>query len=148
MHIMQLSIPGVFSSLFIVIITRSTSNMNFTELWFKGICNVISQQQLKFNYHEIRDYCTMMSDMISEDNFRKINEYTDGWISLIYIILMGLEKGIPVGMSSFIDELIEKAMFNAYESQIQNFLLDLSIMNSFTADQALFVTQEKKLLKY
>ncbi|ATW25803.1 hypothetical protein [Candidatus Formimonas warabiya] len=109
---------------------------------------MISQQQLKFNYHEIRDYCTMMSDMISEDNFRKINEYTDGWISLIYIILMGLEKGIPVGMSSFIDELIEKAMFNAYESQIQNFLLDLSIMNSFTADQALFVTQEKKLLKY
>ncbi|MFA9465798.1 MAG: LuxR C-terminal-related transcriptional regulator [Velocimicrobium sp.] len=129
---------------YIVLITRSTNNMNFTELLLKGMCNVISQQQLKFNEMEINNYCSMMSDIITEDNYKKINKYTDGWVSLIYITIMALEKGIPVGMSSFIDELIEKAMFNTYESQIQNFLLKLSVMNSFTADQALFVTQEKK----
>lgn len=128
----------------IVIITRDTTAINFNELLSKGMCFVISQQQLKFTECETRDYCLMMAGHISEDELKKISEYTDGWISLIYIILLGLKKGIPVGMNNTIDELIEDVLFNTYDRHIQHFLLKLSIMNNFTAKQAIFVTEDEK----
>ncbi|WP_088187197.1 LuxR C-terminal-related transcriptional regulator [Desulfosporosinus sp. FKA] len=134
-------------NLHIVIITRDTSQLNFSEMLAKGLCYVISQQSLKFSEQEIRDYCLMMSDTISEIDVQKINEYTDGWISLIYLILLGLENGIPVGMNSSIDELVENVLFDVLDEHIQNFLLKLSLMNDFTVKQAMFVTQEDKTLE-
>ncbi len=131
-------------NLHIVLITRDTTNIDFTEMFSKGLCYVISQQVLKFSDHEIKEYCRIMNSSISAGDITKITEYTDGWISLIYMIMLGLDDGIPVGMNSSIDELVEKVLFNAYDSRIQNFLLKLSIMDVFTAKQALYVTQEEK----
>lgn len=131
-------------NLHFVIITRDTTNIDFAELLSKGLCYVVSQQKLKFTDSEVDRYCKMMTDNISEADLRKINEYTEGWISLIYIILLGLENGIPVGMSNSIDALIEHVLFNVYEERIRSFLLKLSVMDLFTVKQALFVTQENK----
>jgi LuxR family maltose regulon positive regulatory protein len=128
----------------IVIITRDTTNLNFTELFSKGLCQVISQQQLKFTDAEIREYCAMMTKYISDYDLKKIIEYTDGWISLIYMLLLALEKGIPVGINKTIDELIEKTLFSVYDNQIRDFLMKLATMDSFTEKQALFITEEKR----
>ncbi|AGY74623.1 LuxR C-terminal-related transcriptional regulator [Clostridium autoethanogenum] len=128
----------------IVIITRDTTEINFTELFSKGLCQVISQQQLKFTYEEIENYCLMMNKNISSSDLEKIEEYTDGWISLTYMVILGLEKGIPVGMNNTIEDLVENTLFDAYDGYIQNFLLELSIMDSFTAKQAFFVTHEER----
>lgn len=131
-------------NLHIVIITRDTTTLNFAELFSKGLCQIISQQQLKFTSEEIRAYCLMLNKNISESNLIKIIEYTDGWISLVYMILLGLKMDIPVGMNNTIEDLIENALFNTYDKCTQNFLLKISIMENFTEKQALFVTQEEK----
>ena len=134
----------------IVIITRDTTKIDFTELLSKGFCQVISQQQLKFTYEEIEKYCLMMDRNISSSDLQKIKEYTDGWISLAYMVILGLDKGIPVGMNNTIEDLIENVLFSTYDEYIQNFLLELSIMDNFTAEQARFVTHEEeadKILK-
>ena len=130
-------------NLHLVIITRDTTNINFPELLAKRMCYVVSQQRLKFTGDEIRDYCHMMTDEISDGDLGKIGQYTDGWISLIYLVLLGLERGIPVGMNDNINDLVENVLFNAYDERIQNFLLQLSTMDDFTARQALFVTREE-----
>ncbi|MDA8337511.1 MAG: LuxR C-terminal-related transcriptional regulator [Peptococcaceae bacterium] len=130
-------------NLHLVIITRDTTNINYPELLAKGMCYLVSQQSLKFSGEEIRDYCHMMMDNISDGDLEKIAQYTDGWISLIYLVLLGLERGIPVGMNANIDELVETVLFNAYNERIQNFLFQLSIMDDFTSEQAQFVAQEE-----
>jgi len=134
-------------NLHFVIITRDTTNIDFVELLSKGLCYIVSQQKLKFVDSEVNHYCRMMTDKISIADLRKINEYTEGWISLIYMILLGMENGIPVGMSSSIDNLVENVLFNVYDEHIRCFLLKLSVMDVFTAKQALFVTQEKKAIE-
>lgn len=132
-------------NLHVVIVTRNTTRLNFiTELISKGLCRIISQQQLKFTRKEILEYCFMMNKNISDNDLSKIEEYTDGWISFMYIILLGIEKGIPIGINNTIEELIENALFKTYNKRIQNFLLKLSIMDDFTAKQALLVTKEEK----
>ncbi len=128
----------------IVILTRDTTNLDITELSAKGLCNVVSQNTLRFNDSEIRDYCTLMGFTAGENEIRKIGDYTGGWISLIYLIMLGMERGIPVEQNGTINELVEKVLYKAYDERIQSFLLHLSVMDSFTAEQAEFVTQEEK----
>ena len=127
----------------ILLIARDTTNIDFVELLSKGLCHIISRQQLKFTEPEIRGYCRMMKNGITDGDLNKICEYTDGWISFIYIILLGLENGIPVGMNTTIEELVEKALFAPCDKQTQDFLLMISVMEDFTAKQAEFVTKNK-----
>lgn len=119
--------------LHILLVTRDTSGIDFVELLSKGLCQIVTRQNLKFSVSEIRDYCRMMLVGISDSDLNKICEYTDGWISLIYIILLGLENEIPVGTSTTIEEMVEKALFAPYERDIQDLLLRLSVMEEFTA---------------
>lgn len=128
----------------IVILTRDTTNLDITELSAKGLCNVVSQNMLRFTNSEIRDYCGLMGFTAGENEISKIGDYTGGWISLIYLIMLGMERGIPVGRNGTINELVEKVLYNAYDERIQRFLLRLSVMGSFTAEQAVFVTREEK----
>lgn len=124
----------------LIIITRNTGNLNSVELVAKGFCNLITQEFLRFTKTEVREYCIMMMESISENDLRKINEYADGWITLTYMLLLGLEKGIPVGMNMTIDELIRVTLFDIYDEPTRTFLIKLSIMDSFTAEQAQFIT--------
>ncbi len=137
-------VKGEPLNLHIVIVTRDTTNLDFSELYAKGLCNILPQQTLRFTDREIRDYCALMGFKPGDDNLQKIFEYTGGWISLIYLILLGMEQGIPVGRNSAIDELVEKVLYNSYGESIRQFLLRLSVMDSFTAEQARYVTQESR----
>lgn len=129
-------------NLHITIITRDTSNLDISELIAKGLCNILPQQTLCFTDSELRDYCWLMGYHPGETELNKISEYTGGWISMVYLTLLGIRQGIPVGMSDVIDELVDKALFNTYDDAIRLFLLKLSVMDAFTAEQALFVTEE------
>lgn len=131
------------NGLHILLVTRDTTGIDFVELLSKGLCLIISRQHLKFTEFEIRDYCRMMNAGISDSDINKISEYTDGWISMIYIILLGLENGIPVGMSMTVEGIVEKVLFSPYDGETQNFLLELSIMEDFTEKQAEFVTRNE-----
>ncbi|NLT15441.1 MAG: LuxR family transcriptional regulator, partial [Clostridiales bacterium] len=128
----------------IVILTRDTTNLDISELYIKGLCNVISQNMLRFTDSEIRDYCALIGFTADESEIRKIGDYTSGWISLIYLIILGMERGISIDRNGAINELVEKVLYNSYDEHIQRFLLRLSVMNSFTAKKAVFITQEEK----
>lgn len=135
-------------NLHIVVITRDTSNLDIAELLAKGQCNILPQQALRFTDNEIRDYCALMGFTPSEGDLKKICEYTGGWISLIYLIMLGVERGIPIGRNNAIDELVENVLYNPCDEPIRQFLLRLSAMDSFTAEQALFVTQETRAVEF
>jgi LuxR family maltose regulon positive regulatory protein len=128
----------------IVILTRDSTNLDIAELFVKGLCNIVPQNTLRFTDSEIRDYCALMGFTAGESEIRKITDYTGGWISLVYLIMLGMERGIPVGRNGAVNELVEKVLYNAYDERIQRFLLRLSVMDSFTVEQAVFVTQEEE----
>ncbi len=144
------AIIAALENLHIVVVTRDTTNLEIAELFAKGLCNLVPQRSLRFTNAEIRDYYALKRFSPPESVIKEIAEYTDGWISLVYLVMLGMEQGIPVGRSSAIDELIEKVLYNVYDERIRRFLLKLSVLNSFTAKQARFVTEEgnaQELLK-
>jgi len=138
------ALTGVPDDFHIVILTRDTSNLDISELYVKGLCNVVSQNTLRFTEGEIKDYCSLMGINIGESEIGKIGDYTGGWISLIYLIILGMERRISVERNGIINELVEKVLYDAYDEHIQRFLLRLSVMDSFTAEKAAFITQEEE----
>ena len=128
----------------IIILTRDTSNLEMDELFAKRLCNILPQQTLEFTGEEVLSYCAVMGFSSTELELLKIREYTGGWISMIYLVMLGIQKGIPAGSNHAISSLVERVLYNAYDGQIRQFLLRLSVMDSFTAEQALFVTKEEK----
>ena len=125
-----------------LIITRSTMDLDFVELLSRGLCSIITQNQLRFTKDELMDYCRLCNITITQEDVHKIYEYSDGWIAFAYIILLGLENGVPIGMSLTAESLIEKALFSTYSKDIQAFLFKLSLMEDFTAEKAEYVTGE------
>jgi len=131
-------------NLHLVMITIDTTTLGMADLISKGICHVVTQENLKFTENEVRKYCTLMMENIEEENILRISKYADGWISLIYMLLLGLEQGIAVGMNLNIDGLIEENLFSRYDLKIQDLLLKLSVMDQFTSEQAIYITGEEK----
>lgn len=131
-------------NLHLVIITRDTTELDFVSLLSRGKCCVISQQQIKFTMNEVRDYCMLMSCTVTDSEMERMAKYTDGWISMIYIMLLGVEENIPIGINHTLDELIDKTLFNVHTAELQHFLLQLSLMDGFTARQAAFVTGNER----
>lgn len=130
------------ADLHIAVLARDLSNFPAAELCAKGLLNAVPRETLRFTPEEIRDYCGLMGFDPTSGELNAIAEYTGGWISLVYLTILGLNRGIPVGKSSAVEELVEEAVYNTYDERIRRFLLKLSVMDSFTAPQAAYVTQE------
>ncbi|PKM49895.1 MAG: LuxR family transcriptional regulator, partial [Firmicutes bacterium HGW-Firmicutes-6] len=73
-RLIELIVTERIEDFHLIIIARSSGNLNSTELVAKGFCRMITQEFLKFTEAEVRDYCTMMMETISEKDLRKINE--------------------------------------------------------------------------
>jgi LuxR family maltose regulon positive regulatory protein len=131
-------------NLHIVIVTRDTTNLNFGEMTSKGICLLFTERFLRFTELEVSQYCTLNKKRIPAEDLKRIVEYTGGCISLVYLILLGMDKGLPVGMNATVYELVERNLYNSYDERLRGFLRDVSVLDSFSARQAEFVTGETK----
>ncbi|HEX3027120.1 MAG TPA: hypothetical protein VHR42_07840 [Clostridia bacterium] len=137
-------------NLHLVVLARDTTLLDFVPLLLSEKCRVISQQQIKFTVDEVRNYGTLTGSSVTDEEIERIAEYTDGWISMIYMLILGAEENIPVGLTQTLDELIDQVLYRVHDPETQQFLLQLSVMDGFTAEQATFVTgnaQAYKLLK-
>lgn len=140
----------MIENLHFVIVTRDISQIDYISLLSRKQCMIISQQQLKFTRDEVQEYCRLMGSSATAEDIQRITEYTEGWISMIYILLLGLEVNIPIGLNQTLDELIDKTLYRTQSEDIRHFLLQLSLMEGFTAKQAAFVTGREcaeKMLK-
>ncbi|WP_303871180.1 LuxR C-terminal-related transcriptional regulator [Acetobacterium wieringae] len=139
-RLIELIVYEQIENLHLLLITRNTVHFNCSELVAKGLCRHITREFLKFSPAEIGDYCRLLSADILSDDLEKICSYGGGWITLTYMLLLGLERGMPIGFSLTIEDLIEQTLFSDYEPTIQQFLVELSIMDGFSGEQARFVT--------
>ena len=135
-YIVKEGIPN----LHIVLIMRDMTNIRFGEL--ASQCYTMTHHSLKFENDEIEQYFELMKYPSSPKEMAKVARYTGGWVSMMYLIIIGLKKGIPVGISSTIDELVERNLYDSYDELTKQFLLKLAVMENFTAEQAEFVLKQ------
>ncbi|WP_042345868.1 helix-turn-helix transcriptional regulator [Bacillus massiliigorillae] len=127
-------------NLHIVLLTRNIANLNIYNLVFRRLCLIINHEILAFDKEEIK--LLLSENGLNDNKTQDLYEYTEGWVSLIYLEVLGVKKGLQIGMTKTIDKLIEKNLYNAYDEDLKQFLLKLSIFDNFTKEQVMYVLEE------
>lgn len=142
-NIVQAEIRG----LHIVLTSRTNPKLNYINLISKGLCYYIQNDTLAFTIEEIKEYFKIMNVHITNREISKIYCYTRGWISGIYLMLIGLRKGIPVTEISSVDKLVYDNLYCNFDEETKKILLQLSVFHNFTARQAVWVFENLEVAK-
>lgn len=139
--IVQAHIDG----LHVVLTSRTNPKLNYINFVSKGMCYCVNGDILQFNRKEIKEYFILMNFHITDNDIDKILNYTNGWISGIYLILLGLKKGMPVIGSSEINALVHDNLYCNFDDETKEVLLKLSVLDNFTMKQAVTILQDSKV---
>ena len=125
--------------LHIVLITRDFSRLDAAALYQNQLCFTLTEKSLKFTREEIGGYFELMGCPLEEKQLDEVWRYTDGWISMVYILLGGIQRGLPAGKNSTVNDIIEQNLYSALDARAKEALQKLSFFESFTLPMAVYV---------
>lgn len=120
----------------VVIVSRSVFGENTTELVLKGYCCVINKSSFELSRAEIVEYCRLNGVRLSTEEADFLVAYTEGWISAVYLCILGFQQDQRFERQASLYELIEKVVYRRCSAEVQEFLLGLCIFDSFSSRQA------------
>ena len=129
----------------IVVITRTRPKFKMVNLISKGLCYTIETKTLAFTMGEIKEYFNLMKFRIDNEDLEKNYNYTNGWISAVYLMMLGLKQGYPVNETYNINKLVEENLYNTLSDEIREILLKLSVLETFTLEQAVYLLDNKNI---
>ena len=124
------------SNVHLILVSRTRPLFNHINLFAKGLCNYLDTKFLAFTKQEIKDYLILMGYRASDKEIAMLLSYTNGWISAIYLLQLGLKQGIPITEVSYITQLVDKNLFSSFDESTKQALLRLSVLDCFTLQQA------------
>lgn len=130
-------IPG----LHIIILSRVRPAFNIPELKLKGYCNQLSSSLFELSQDEIREYFRLFGENISAAVSGQVHEITEGWITAVYLICQRYIESGRLEAGADLDELIQSAIVERYTEKEKGLLLALSVLDSFTLPQAIYVAE-------
>lgn len=124
----------------ILIISRTVPEMNIEELTLKGYCYMLKSNLFEFSKDEIKEYFKLYGYNLSEDIVGQIYEMSEGWVSAIYLIMQRYAEIGRLEPGRSIERLIATTVMSRYTDSEMMLLKSLSILDSFTSQQAVYVT--------
>lgn len=126
----------------ILILSRTIPGMSIDELILKGYCYMIKSQLFEVSMEEIKEYFKLYSLDISDETARKVYKISEGWVSAVYLIMERYSEIGRLEPGRSIERLIETAVMARYRDREVKLLKSLCVLDSFTPQQAVFVTDD------
>ena len=120
----------------VVITTRMTSFDKLDELKIKGLAQHITQVFLELQPDEIVKYYQKCGVRLKQEEAHILYAYTEGWISALYLCLLGFLQDGQLEKPASLQELFAKAVFRPLSSELKNFILYICLFDHFTLPQA------------
>lgn len=137
-----------------VVLTQTVKSAPMIDLIFNNRINYIGKSDLEFNCDEIKMYFKECGIKLDDSEVDYLFKYTEGWISAIYLQMLHYLSNNEFEPDAGIDKLVCKAIWDKISVEEQDFLISISIYDSFSLKQALFIGGEelsseeiKRLLK-
>jgi len=138
----ELVVKAEMPNLHIVIISRGVFGENTTELVLKGYCSVIEKNCFELSRDEIVEYCRLCGVKLNTEETDFLVSYTEGWISSVYLCILGFLQDGRIERQASLFELIEKVVYRRCSAELQEFLLNICIFDSFSLEQAEYMWQK------
>ncbi len=143
-HLLTAIARASLSKLHIVIISRSIPEIPIEELALKGLCMELSQDEFEFNEEETVELFVRNGFLLSSVEQELLVKNTDGWVAAIYLTLLKYAEDKTVEDIRDITRLVKTAVYDKFDKGTQQILLKLSVLDSFSLEEAIFVTGNKK----
>lgn len=145
----SVAINGVISKLayagiegfHIVLITRVYPSLPYEEMFLRGYCGTMDQLMLTLDRKETNEIFCINGFLLSEEELTKIFEYTDGWISAVYLVLFEYRRTGELERFSSASNLLKTAIFDKLPSGMQDLYMKMSLFDSFTMEEAIYVSK-------
>lgn len=125
--------------LHIVLITRDLSKIDAAALYQNKLCFTMTEKALRFTPKEVGDYFGLMECSLTETQLNEVYSATDGWISMVYILQGGIQRGLPAHKNNTINDIIEQNLYSELDEETRAAVLKLSLLDSFTLPMAIYV---------
>lgn len=133
---LQFLVMEELEHLHIVLITRFIKFMNMEELQLKGFLHYIAKENLILNPDGIKKYYKLCGINLTDSDADKLFAYTEGWIGALYLLMIHYNNDGIFERADNIYKLVEKAIYEPFSDEIKEFLLKMSLFDSFTMEQA------------
>lgn len=126
----------------IVLITQDLSRLDAAGLYQKQLCFTLTEKALRFTEEETGRYFAAAGCELNAEETAWLSRYTEGWISMLYVLLKNAQRGLPVGKSKTINDIIEQNLYGPLERTSKAILCKLSFFDSFTVSMALYIIND------
>lgn len=129
---------------FHIVLTARYSNMeNQEELILKGYLIYIGKEALEFERKDIVSYYKLCKIDLKAEEALQISRYTEGWVSALYLLMRGYKEEGSFTITTNITRLIEKAVYLPFSDEIKEFLITISLFDSFSMEQARYLWKKE-----
>lgn len=122
-----------------VVLTQLVKSAPLIDLIFDNRVNYIGKADLEFNAEEIKMYFRECGIKLDDAEADYLLRYTEGWISALYLQMLHYLDNNEFEPDAGIDRLVCKAIWDKISVEEQDFLIAISIYDSFSLKQALFI---------
>lgn len=131
--------------LHMIIISREFPEMAFEELVVKRKCGFIGKKMFTLSKNEISQIFLSNKIKLSENDLEKIYNYTDGWISAVYLVFLEHSAVGGFNISNGITNLLKTSLLDRLSEPVKDLLYKMSLFDSFTIEEACYVTDNDML---
>lgn len=124
------------SSLHLVITTRMVSMAELDELKIKGLAQQITQKLLELTPMEIIYYYKSCGVRLKPEEADTLYNYTEGWISALYLCLLGFLQDGHLERPDNLRELLAKVVYRPLSGELREFLLHICLFDCVSLPQA------------
>jgi len=139
----ELLVKSEVPNLHIVIISRCVFGDNTTELLLKGYCSVIEKNHFEFSRDDTVEYFRLHGIKLNAGETAFLASYTEGWISAVYLCILGFLQDGRIERQASLYELIEKVVYRHCSAEMQEFLQSICIFDSFSIEQAEYMWRKE-----
>ena len=135
---------AALSNLHIVLISRTLPKIPVEELSLKGLCIELSQDSFEFNKEETGELFAQNGFPLTPEELKRLHKNTDGWTAAIYLALLKYAEDKRIEDIRDVTRLMKTAVYDKFDRETQVILLKLSLLESFTLDGAVYVTENQR----
>lgn len=142
-QLLQCIIYEKIPNLRLIMLSRTYPKLPYEEMWMKGYCIVIGQSFLALNASEISEFFTINGIFVNDEELENICYRTEGWMSALYLVYLDYKKSGKFQNTGSINHLIRDFIYQEISQEGKQVLQQLALFDSFTLDQAVFITEKK-----
>lgn len=128
----------------ILILSRTVPELAIDEFRLKNWCYLVKSIFFEFTANEIREYFLLYGFTLPDKTIDKVYEISEGWVSAVYLIMQRYADTGRMESGRSIERLFETAVMPRYTDKEVIILKSLCVFDSFTPQQAVYVTGDEE----